>query len=478
MPHFRFSHFFCLSLLALAWVWVSESVASQPVEPFTAVAPVALADRPYEIASLGLTVRLPLGATLNTQNIGATNASFTVSAKDHTWLIRLHSPESRDKTLTPPRVVEGLLAEISKTRTGKDPVTGKMIAGVNILDRQDSLLINGVTASRFYSSVPRSDGSAIVSGYTVFPIAPGRFAVFQLDCMAPEFDKARAIYETVVATVHIKDALSVAAGRAAGVLAGDRLLKHFNFDDLVSMLPHGPVFYRLYNPGKTGMEGDDTEVAYEVIEMKQGHRGDLKPRVPPSRWLAADQEPGIVVSVKARFLDGSRTIDSESIYFLSNNRTSESWSTHMAVKRGKDAALFTETGARHGDTIDISIVQPAQPQINKSWKTPPEGYLSQVETYLLPMLLTRLGAEADFAFYTYQTQRNDIMLRRDRLEKTETPGQWRILTRTTEDASVDTTIVDQDGLIVRKIMATGVVMEAIKPERLMKLWKSKGLPTE
>lgn len=467
------------TLAALALLVAPAATLAQPAPAEPAPAPIALTDQPFEIKSLGLTIRLPVGARLDTSSVGGSNASFTLFAENNTWIIRMHSPASRDKELTAPEIAEGLLEELRKTVTGVDPRTKRPVqGGVTILDRNDALIINGSPAARFYARVPRIDGAVLVSGYTVFHHSPGQFVIFQLDCIDAEYPRARVAYETILATVRLRGAAELNADRAAGLLAGDRLLAQFNSDDLVNMLPAGPRFYRLYRPGKTGLEGDDTEVAYQVVTMRRGQRGELDPGKPKSRWLQADRDWGIVVNVKSRFLDGNRLVDSEAISFLSNDRESESWSIRMAVKKGRDAASFTETGARTSDAIEVNIIQPAQPQTTKRWRKPPEGYLSQVETMLLPMMLARARAETEFAFYTYQPQHNDIILRRDALRQSETPGQWLMITRPNEDAAADQTILDADGMIVRKNLASGVVMEAIKVERLMKLWRAKGLPTE
>lgn len=468
---------FTALLPALLIVAVITGVAAgQDAAP----ARVSLAQQPYEIRSLGMTVRLPNGASLDATNVGGVEASFTVTPKDATWIMRMHSPRSKDSALTPAGVADGLWDEIKSSSVGRDPATGRVDprASAAIVDRLDDLVINGAEASRFYARVPRADRAVFITGYTIFSIAPGRFVIFQIDCLEPEFDRVRPMYEAVVATVRFKDISELAADRASGVIAGQRLLDHFNGDDLFSLLPEGQRFYRLYRPGGTDLEGDDTEVAYQAVELHRGQRGELDPSRPRSRWRQADREPGILASVKARFLDGDRVVDSESIFFLTPDRRSEAWSIRMAIKRGRDSAVYTETGARTGGQIDVNIVQPGQPPIAKSWKTPTEGYLSQVETLLLPVMLVEVGADLEYAFYAYQPQRTDVLLRRDTLKRSDRPNEWIIETRPNEDALTDRSIVDADGALVRKFLANGVVMESIRPQELARIWRSKGLPTD
>lgn len=464
---------------AVALLLITLPAIAQPARSQPAPEPVVLTDQPYEIRSLGMKVRLPVGASLDSTSVSGLETSFTLTAKDSTWLIRMHTPQSRDTTLTAASVAEGLFEELRKTSTGRDPATGRIVpqATVSVIDRADSVLINGVAAARFYARVPRVDGVVFTTGYTIFPLAPGRFVIFQLDCLEPEFARARNVYETMIATVALADRADIAGERSAALRIGSKLLEQFTSEELLALIPAGPRFFRLYRPANTGLPGDDNEVAYQVIEIRRGQRGELDPRRPQSRWRAADREPGVVVSVKSRFLEGDRIVDSDSLYFLTLDRTSEAWSIRMAVKRGRDAALYTETGARTGDAIEVNIIQPGQPALAKKWKTP-DGYLSQVEIHLLPFMLARVGAELEYAFYTYQSQHNDIMFRRDTLEKSTRTGEWLVRTQPNEDAAIDTTFLDADGFIVRKVLAAGLVMESIRPDELARIWRNKGLPTD
>ncbi len=463
----------------LAACTLTPSAPAQQPQAGSQSDPVVFSDEPFEIKSLGMSLRLPIGARLDTSSIGVTNASFTLFDKDNTWIIKMLTPESNDQSLSAASVADGLLAELRQSWTARDPVTNKVkMSAVSVLSRDDSLVLDRMSATRFYARVPRPGGAVLINGFTILRTAPGRFVIFQMDCLETEYERARVVYETILATVRFRDPTELAADRASGLLAGDRLLAHFNSEDLVSMLPDNQQFYRLYRPADTGLESDDTEVAYQVVDIHRGQRGELTPRRSKNRWLQSDRDWGFVVNVKARFLDGTQVIDSESIFFLSLDRTKEAWSTKMAIKQGQNTALFTETGARDGNGIEVNTIKPGEPPQSKRWKKPPLGYLSQVEKYLLPMMLTSLGAQTEFAFYTYQSQHNDIMLRRDTLTLSDTAGQWLLETTDNEDVAKDSTILSADGKVVRKKLSNGVVMEAIKPDRLARIWRNKGLPTE
>jgi len=474
---------------ALAAALVAGAAApAQTTSPPPAGA-VELVDRPYVIESLGLSIRLPVGATLDSTRFGGADAAFTMYSEDNTWRLQLHTPQSRDKSLTVARVAEGLLEELKASRRVRDPRTGEPVrnpntgetldTAVQVIQQVRDLTVGSADAARFYVRLPRPDGVNIVSGYTVFRVGPGRFAVLEMDTVEPQFDRARAAYETVVAAVEVRDPQQVAAERAAGVLAGDKLLQSINAEDLRELLPENERWFRTYRPAPTGAVGDAQEVAYQRVLIKEGQRGDLDPRKPKSRWTAADRQWGFVVKVEGRFLDSAeRIVDSQSIFYLASDRTEEAWSVRMTVREGSATANWVETGVRNGKQIKVTVDAPRQPAVEKQWRTPEEAYLSQVEKYLLPRIFAHVGAETEFAFYTYQSGETDILLRSDSVERGPSGEGWVITARQTEDAAPERTVVDNLGRIVRRELSSGLIMEPVKLNRLVSIWRDKGLPTE
>ncbi len=185
--------------------------------------------------------------------------------------------------------------------------------------------------------------------------------------------------------------------------------------------------------------------------------------------------------MRARYLEGARVIDSESLCFLRPDRESEAWATRMQIKDGAKETGWTETGAREGDDIKVSIDVPASSPVIKQWRRPSAGYLSQVEGFLLPRLLARAGAGGVLQFYQYQPGVTDVRIRRDELAaqpglSDKDPGGWILRTRRDPDAPEDVSLLDKSGRLLRRTLSGGVVMEPIERDALEKLWKSKGLP--
>ncbi len=475
------------SLISLFTALAVAAPPGAPAQPPADPGALALSDQPIYLRSIGLYIRLPLGAKFESTEMSEGQAAFTVTAEDRSWRIRLHTPGSGDLTLTPADIAKSLLNELLASREIKGHENGPRSA-VKVLDREDGVTINNVPAARFYVSLPAASGNTVVvSGYTVLQSAPGRFAVLQMDCLEPEYARARPQYETIVATTEFRDPADIAAERAAGIGAAQSLLEGLGRDDLEAALPPSePVWYRIFRPGPTGRPADDTEIAYQRIGAALGHRGELDPRKNKAQWRGADQDPGFVVRIDARLLQGESIVDSESIFFLTPDRDEEAWTIRMVVKEGRKTPLtFVETGVRQGDDIKVTVEQPGRPPVIKQWRKPPEAYLSQVEAYLLPRLLAQAKAALIFNFYRYQSSRTELTLRRDILDRVQEGdasaprgAAWRLRSRPDENSLEERTYLDESGAIISRIQGGGEVMEPITLDELKRLWKSKGLPTD
>jgi len=468
--------------LSIALPAIGQGAASPTSKP--AQATIEFAETPFSVPSLGLRLYLPVGCRIDVSNLMGSASAFQVFAEDSTWMIRGLSPASRDQTLSPGEVATSLIEGLLRPEQIKESLKKEWnvdVSGVDgrVLDREDDLVIDELPAARFYAQIKRTDGAVAVTGYTVVALSPGKFVLFEFTCPQAEFERARGIFEAIVASSEFRDPVDASAERAAGLLAGTSLLDSLNRDDMAAMLGTSPTMFRLYRPASSGDPADANEVAYQRVQIRSGQRGELDPQRPKARWTAAEKEDGYLVRVDSRFLDGARMVDSQSVYFLTLDRDEEHWSVRMTVRDDKGrTSTWTETGTRLGDTIKVSTLEPGGSPVQKQWKAPPDGYLSQVEAYLLPRMLARFGAPAIFNFYRYNTTTGEISLRRDELTTAPTGEGWVILSRPHENAADERTIVDNQGRIIRRVLPSGVVMEPIAGDSLLQLWKSKGLPID
>jgi len=442
---------------------------------------VEFADTPFRVPSLGLTMWLPVGSRIDTTKLLGGESSFQIVAPDNSWMLRGFTTSSRDTTLTPADAAESLVVGLLQPGDVKEALKdwNVNVAGAKgeLLDRTERLGLSGLEASRFYVRLERPDGSGMVSGYTVIGTGPGRFLLFELTAPAEGFERVRGVYESIIGAADIRDPGEAAQERAAGVIATDRLLESLNREDFASMLDDEPRYFRLYRPAATGADADAEEVAYQRVLLTEGQRGELAPNKSRDRWTAADRQHGYIVRIDGRFLDQGRVVDSRSIYFLSLDREEEAWTLRMRIRDDKRREQnWTETGVRLGDDIKVTVDQAGQPPTLTQWKRPPEGYASQVESYLLPRIYVRFGAPSVFNVYRYNSATSELTMRTDEVAPLESGGGWSLATRTHADAPIETTVLDEQGRIIRRVLPTGIVMEPSSLDRLKRIWLSKGLP--
>jgi hypothetical protein len=325
----------------------------------------------------------------------------------------------------------------------------------------------------------RPDNTEVVSGYTVIATGPGRFLLFELTTPVEGFDRTRRVYESIVGVAEIRDPSEAAQERAAGVIASDMLLASLNREDFVSMLDDEARYFRLYRPVATGADADAEEIAYQRVVLSEGQRGELDPAKARNRWTSADRQHGYIVRIDGRFLDQDRVVDSRSIYFLSLDREEESWTLRMRIRDDKRREQnWRETGVRLGDDIKVTIDQDGEPPTLTQWKRPPEGYASQVESYMLPRIYARFGAPSVFNVYRYNSATGELTMRTDEFAPLESGEGWTLMTKAHADAPIETTVLDEQGHIIRRVLPTGIVMEPSSLDRLKQLWSSKGLPID
>lgn len=476
----RFIH---IVALAAALAPGAARAQNQPTKlaPAPSAGAIALHPEPFVFPGLGLTISLPEGGLVETTTAGP-NESFTVRPENQSWLLSFEERRSRDLNLMPNAIADELIAgfEASKqrTRTGGADRRGAAETEAKVLDRQPSLVLGGVPASRFYITMP-DDESRVIHAYTVFRAEPGRFVLARMQCLEAELPKARLIYETVIASAVFRDPVAAATERAAAIMSGEALRAALTAEQFDQSLMPEPEWRRLYRPASTEASADAREVAYQKVEIRRGARGDLTPERPRERWNATEQQEGYIVRVVARYLDGGRIIDSESVFYATlalSERDEEAWTVRIRIKDGDQEAVWTETGARFDKRLSVRVQAEGQLPTETTWTIPEQGYITQVESFMLPRLLAQSRTPLVFAFYCYNSTSGKMELRRDVLSPAD-GGGWVLRTRLTEGTAERESLLTETGDLIHTRTADGVVMEPIEIDRLHGLWKSKGLPT-
>lgn len=482
------------SLLALPpapSVAQAQDAAPSPVASQT---PFDLQTQRTNFPILGITLRLPEGAILQTSELGTNRQSITLLAPGGEWTIRILDRRSGDRLSSPFEVATELQRELVSTRQAVDPRTGRQAAAVSVEPIEDDLTIGQAPAARFYAGFISTANQPVVAGYTIALGEPGRFLIFQLEAPSQQTTRATDLYERMLDTVEMRNPGDLAAQRVAAVRAGNAFLSSLPASEYLAALPREPVrWMRTVTQDPSSTDGF-REVAYQRVEMRTGKRGELNPSKPSSRWSPSEMEDGVLVKIEARAVapagSGLQIVDSQSISWLkldSTGRGEEAWSLRMVLReRGRDS-VYSEVGARLGDQLVVTVNAPGAQPIEKSWKIPPEGYLSQAETHLLPRLLARAGVLTDMAFYAYSSSLNEIKLRTERLtrldpndadDKLPPDAVWTLSSEITEGLAPRVLVLSSDGDTLQGRMPDQSRIAPSNPEEIRAIWRRKGLPTD
>ena len=453
--------------------------------------PITFSDTPLVMDEVGLTMSVPLEATIEKSRAGA-SASTQLIGPDGVWRINVATPRTSNPEVTAADVVDKIVTDLFASVGVALDKENRAVVGVQgaILEPRRAVSIGGREGQRVYVGMPPSAaGVTIIRGYTVFKISPTQFITFEFMSPGGEFERLRTIYETTLATAQFTDISRLEEQRAAANANARAIWASVDEAALREIVASHPEerWERLYRPASSGLDADDTEIGYRRIRVKIGSRGEVDPG--RRTRTGADNQEGVIVRLDARVVDNpqmvgkdlaaGRIFDSRSIFFVTPDRNDETWTVQNTIREPGGSVKSSETGARSGQNMVVEIDATGQPPETIRPGFQNGEYISRAESWLIPLTLIRQKAQAEVGFYVYQSDAKRIRLRRDLLETSDDPaGLSKITTRLGEDRLPQTTYYNSKGEFVRTEMPDGSIWEPITVERLITLWKSKGLPMD
>jgi hypothetical protein len=419
-----------------------------------------------------LTMLIPKGSKSDVQHAGGV-AEIQITSPDKGWIMRVHTRVFGDRSMTTSEVMKAQLAAIEKS----DQEDG---AHSTVIDKSKLAMVAGRPAERVYLEIPSRDGKTVtIRGITIFKSQPGSFVFAELLCDRSRYDTSRVTYEETLTKLSVADPTASEERVAALVKAGAGLLASVTDEDLKAIVNAKPDRWeRFYQPAPDGSEKGATEIGYRRVQTGYGRRSQFSQFGEGS----ADDSTGYFVRIDSRVRIDQDLVDMQGIFYLSTDRKDELWTLTLALKTKAKTIVTREVGARHGDSMTVTTTdgngmtkgRPIQATI------PPEGYLSRVEHYLLQQILVRKGVTADFGFYSYNHDDHRIRLRTDQLSP-EKSGKVFELTSSLKSLGGEKTLVQtarlrDNGDLIEQTMADGSTWEPTTVQRLLDLWKSKGLP--
>jgi hypothetical protein len=448
---------------------------------------IEFAEEPLKLPSVGLSIRCPVGVASQVDSAGR-DSTLVMVPKEPTWSLKIRTPRTTDLDATIESVAETTLESlfdsygINAAAKQAAMESGKLLREPA---KGQTLKVAGYDCCRWFIELPSLEGKTPqVRGLSVIRCSPGQFVIFELLTTKPNFLKAKAVADTIMATTAIEDPAKLQAGRSAAVTAGVKLIDSLGSQALHDIVTAMPVRWeRRYMPGASGTDKDAREVAYRRVKFSYGPRNALEGAPGAATKASGNRTEGFIVQIDARILgkDGAIT-DSRSVYFMSPDRSEETWvvTNSLRAKAGAEPVVVTETGARTEQSMVVRSEGKGIPPETHKPIMQGDGYLCQVETFMLPFLLMKSGAEVEHGFYAWNSAEAKIVLRKDLPGKVSIDAGkqgWKISTQVVEGRKPMEGYYDDASHLMRIDMPDGSVWEPTTYEELVRIWKSKGLPT-
>lgn len=310
-------------------------------------------------------------------------------------------------------------------------------------------------AWRLYHAIPHSEQGDFVIGQVFIKIDPTNFAVLQFQCDNQDYDRVAAMFQAVLDSVAFADIAIMKKRRAAMIQETEDWKKDLGFDGLrAGLIPE--QWFRIVE--------SEQDIGYIRITQRE------------SQQLG---QHGIELQIRLRINEGDVLLDQQRDFFLAEDGTTEIWSIRgtrriAAANHALPEAVGTrgieswlETGL--ASDILLTVDQTSDAAIDRdSWQRPDTGYLSQIESILMPRHLAGLPATT-FGFYAYYSNTHSLSLWTRELVPLEN-GAYLVIERPSPEVGQRRLTYDADGRLRRMETADGRVILSITREQIKKLY--------
>jgi len=472
-----------LAAAALA-AWFSErSWSSQGGSPQTgeAVRPASttppandgLAEAPFLAKVLGLSMRVPVGTSVRIESGPTTSYLLSEGGELPGWRMRLSGLSASKAGTTPASQCADYLAEF-RVKQPKLEVLA-----------DEPRRIAGSDAHLLYLGVPLDEGGRGITGILVVENGPDAFLVFSILVLDAEFARARALLDRALATAERIDTSKTAEEQAVLLSRGAGLLAAFDEKALRAAAQTPMQVYRMWRPGDAGEQKD---YGYFIVQAREGMRGEVDASRDPRTLKDSERDAGLFVVVDARVVmndDPTHTLDVQSRYFMTYDRSSEAWSMRSTERHKRASRSSAQTGIRSAPTAGaprpkLQVIVASRDGMTREPVEIllPPVYISQAELFVLGELLPRPAKAEPLEFMDYAFDQRDARLPLRRETWSQTERGWRLETRIGSTPAPLVQEFDVAGRRIRRVDPDGTVSERIELEDLRRLWKSKGLPVD
>jgi len=491
----RIPHCRLYALAGTAIALLAGAASAQSINPRSAPTPrapqsggslstaaVELNTETWRLDAVGLSMFLPIDSLAQSSTVGGkSSVQITPTGGESTWIINIQTAREVNADTTAADICDSIVdkhfrgaGEVREIR--EDDPTRSREAAVKgtLIEPRRAIKIGDLQSERVYFSVPGtsfdSSNADVVRGLTVFKTSATQFVVFELVTLKSAFERTRPIYEATVATAVFEDPAKLSLARAAGIAAGQKILGENTAERLKAVIKANPVRWeRCYRPAASGADSDATELGYRRITASIGARN--------ANGMLGGNNEGYLVESSARMLDKGTVIDSVATYFLSLDLKEETWAVQNGITKGTQTQAMTERGARAEKSMVVQIEGTGVGGREVRPVFASDGYISRVESALLPMILVNSGIATEYGFYSYLSDELNVCYRREVLEQpADKPGLWKLTTKLSDKKPPMVSYFNAKGTLMRQELPDGAVWEPVTFEKLVQLWQQKNLP--
>ncbi|MGI9015241.1 MAG: hypothetical protein ACR2GY_13480 [Phycisphaerales bacterium] len=459
------------TLAVLLSVAVILSVAAQSDPAF---AGADLEPTPTVSEALGLSMHMPRGAEVTTTYVGR-SATITVVEQGASplWQMRIQAMAIPSlENPSPTGLAEELMKQLRR---------GGQVTNIKVNEQRT---LAGRAAHLMYV-----EGSNELLGFLIVERDPGRFVVVRISGYAQDYDRIRAALEPSLNTVMVSSVDEVVRERQQQASLALTALDSFSPERLRSLVGMSQ-WYRIYKPDARGSLIRDREIGYYRVDVREGKRGELNVNRDIDAYAAGEQEDGLILAIDARYLENVErgvVADVQIRFWLSWDRSEESWQARVTRRQGEAAITEAEVGVRTPPSLGIQKLKVVKNTVETrerdefDWEVK-QPYFSQIEVYLLGSLLPRdgsvSGAMAGQYYESSTTNTVELPTRIDSwMPASDGSGNWILESQLMPDLPPVISIFDRAGMLVRRSKSDGSVTEPIELMRLREIWQQKGLPT-
>ncbi|MEX2673633.1 MAG: hypothetical protein WD294_16155 [Phycisphaeraceae bacterium] len=325
----------------------------------------------------GVSLRLPVGV----RTVRRTGDSYQLRAADEEDMFAMGV------------VVKQSRRELRMTDVMAQAKT--QVAGVHRtteLLEEYAMEVGGVDIGVVMFRLPDTEQDDAFFGQALVQIDPSTFAIIEISSSWGDADVVRPTFEAMIKTLELQGIDDLEEQRRKELERTQTWRRDLGITALHDALVEEQLF-RIVEDGN--------DIGYMRMLQEQTEQNG---------------KSGITVRVQSRVMISTFNIDSQAIFFASDDDTTELWEvrTTQRPQRGNGEEQTTvETGIRTGADIVVSHDRPLGSK-RKELTRPPMGYVPLAETWVLPQVLPN-DRPGTYGFYSYNPNEGGVTYRTEQV---------------------------------------------------------------